>query len=128
MRDEGLRLKPYRCTAGKLTIGYGRNLEDVGITAYEARQMLEHDVVRCLHDCVTFFPWFNGLNAARQAVIVNLRYNLGLAGVRKFMRMFAAIARGDFETAADELLASKWAGQVGDRATRLARQLHTGVE
>ena len=44
IRHEGLKLKPYLCTAGKLTIGVGRNIQDRGITYQEAMMLLENDI------------------------------------------------------------------------------------
>lgn len=126
MRDEGKRLKPYRCTAGKLTIGYGRNLDDVGITDDEAMALLENDVDACVADCLKTFPWFVSLDPVRQAVVVNMRFNLGLVRLLGFRNTLAAIASGDYRAAADGMLASKWAEQVGARATRLAYQMRTG--
>ena len=49
-RHEGLRLKPYKCTAGKLSIGYGRNLDDMGISEVEAMVMLRHDIEQCYQE------------------------------------------------------------------------------
>lgn len=125
-RDEGLRLKPYHCTAGALTIGYGRNLDAVGISYDEAEMMLARDVAASEREAA-IYPWFAGLDAARRAVVVCMLFNLGAAGFRKFRATHAALARGDYAAAARQMLASKWAGQVGARAERLAESMRTGV-
>lgn len=117
---EGLRLKPYRCTAGKLTIGYGRNIEDNGITEAEASFLLENDLRRCWRDCSTSFDWFDKLDKIRQGVIAELCFNIGLSRLKGFRKMLAACSRGDFETASCEMLDSLWARQVGKRAQTLA--------
>lgn len=125
-RHEGLRLKPYRCTSGKLTIGYGRNLEDSGISLSEANGMLIEDVCSVSIDLRARISWFERLNEARQGVLINMAFNLGAAGLLKFKKMLSSAELGDFESAADEMLDSRWAKQVGKRANELARQMRTG--
>ena len=119
-RHEGLRLKPYYCTAGKLTIGYGRNLEEVGITAHEAEILLTGDLLRCEDDCLHAFPWFADLSDDRKDVILNMCFNLGLAGLKKFAKFLQAVELGNYDTAADEMLDSLWSRQVKSRALELA--------
>ena len=115
---EGLRLKPYKDSVGKLTIGVGRNLDDVGISEAEARVMLWNDMQRTLSDC-RGFAWFDRLTAARKMVVADMVFNLGLAKFRGFKRMIAAMEAGDYEAAVAEMAASRWAHQVGRRAHRL---------
>jgi lysozyme len=125
---EGLRLKPYRCTAGKLTIGVGRNLEDVGITATEAMQLLDNDITACLTDLRTF-PWWGGLNAVRQRALADMRFQMGPAGFRAFKRMLAALAVGDYPAAAAHARDSKWFRQDSPaRARTITTMLETGQE
>ena len=126
-RDEGLRLKPYRCTAGKLSIGYGRNLDDVGITIEEAEVMLRQDVRKAERQARSEFPWFDNLSDARQAVVISMIFNLGLAGFKTFRRTISDIAAGRYAAAADRMKESKWASQVGQRAVRLSNAMRTGV-
>lgn len=118
-RHEGLRLKPYRCTAGKLTIGYGRNLDDVGISLDEARAMLLADVAKVEAE-LGRLEWFDDLPLKAQDVLVNMGFNLGVSGLLKFTRTLQAMRDGRWNDAADNMLQSKWAGQVGARATELA--------
>ncbi len=127
LRDEGLRLKPYRCTAGKLTIGVGRNLDDVGITKDEALYLLDGDIARVRTEVKKAFAWFDGLNEVRQNVILNMAFNLGLYRLSQFHQTLRAIEKGDYATAADQMLKSLWAKQVGQRAVRLARQMREGT-
>lgn len=103
---EGLELRPYTCPAGALTIGYGRNLEAKGITEDEAYYMLSNDVDECMTDLQAFPFWFN-INACRQAVLIDMRYNLGATGFRKFVKMIEALERYDYHKAAVEILDSK---------------------
>lgn len=124
-RHEGLRLKPYRCTAGKQTIGYGRNIEDKGISQSEAELLLIGDLTECEAD-LEGFPWWAGLSDNRKAVLIDMRFNLGGGGFRQFKSMIACIACGDFNYAAEEMLSSRWARQVQGRATELANLMRAG--
>ena len=124
---EGLRLKPYTDTTGHLTIGVGRNLSDVGITRDEALDLLEADIERAMGQLFIRWPWAEHLDSVRQRVLIDMVFNLGADGLSKFPRMLAAARSGDYETAAAEMLASKWATQVGQRASRLAQMMRTGA-
>jgi lysozyme len=126
-RHEAFRSKPYVDTVGKLTIGYGRNLDDVGITDSEGDFLLENDIDVRVRALVARYPsWFPVLDPVRQAVLVNMAF-MGLARLAGFTKMLSAIGRGDFETAADEMLASKWAQQTGHRAGELSAQMRSGL-
>jgi len=87
---EGLKLKPYHCPAGRHTIGIGRNLEDKGITEKEALMLLENDIQECLEDLKTIFNKFDMLPESAQGVLVDMRFNLGHEGFRKFKNMIKA--------------------------------------
>lgn len=118
-RHEGLRLHPYRDTVGKLTIGYGHNLSDNGITQREA-DMLLHDDLLVLERQLPAYPWFAKLNPTRQAVIIDMAFNLGVAGLLQFTGMIAAIEADDYAQAAAEILDSKAARQLPNRYHELA--------
>jgi lysozyme len=122
---EGLRLKPYRCPKGKLTLGYGRNLDDVGITVAEAELLLDNDIARVTEEA-NAFPVFKQLDLVRQEVFLELLFNMGSARVKGFKRMLRALELSYFEVAAAELLDSDYARQVGARARELAGALFTG--
>jgi len=126
VRDEGLRLKPYRCTAGKLTIGVGRNLEDRGITAEEADFLLLNDVKRFSAELDERLPWWKGLDPVRRRVILNMAFNLGVDGLLAFKNTLAAVKAKDWSKASAGMLSSRWASQVGLRADRLAKMMRTG--
>ena len=125
IRDEGLRLKPYRDTAGKLTIGIGRNLDDVGISHDEALTLLQADIERASRWLRANLPWVSGLDEVRQAAMINMAFNLG-SRVYEFAQFLRKLQSGDYESAASEMLDSLWASQVGPRADRLAQQIRTG--
>ena len=124
-KHEGLKLKPYKCTSGKLTIGYGRNLEDNGISKAEAEQMLYNDIQNCYAECVKFSFW-NNLNEARQAVLIDMCFNLGITRLKQFKKMFAALGEGNYTLAAREMENSSWHKQVKTRAAELSQIMETG--
>lgn len=124
-RHEGFSAKPYKCTAGKTTIGYGRNLDDVGISNVEAELMLTNDVISVIAK-LTNLPTYNALDDVRRGAIVNMTFNIGFAGVMKFAKMWNCLALKDYHGASAEMLDSKWAAQVGERAQELAEQMRTG--
>ncbi len=116
-------LKPYPDTVGKLTIGVGRNLTDDGISADEAQLMLDNDI----HECVARLPSicrsFGSLDDTRQHVLIDMAFNLGIDGLRKFQKLLACVEARDFTGAAREMLDSAWAKEVGDRANELAAMM-----
>ncbi len=127
VRHEGLKLKPYRCTAGKLTIGIGRNLDDRGISLKEAYAMLERDILDFEKQLLEEIPdVYNGLDEVRQSVLLNMCFNLGLKGLLEFKNTLGFVAAGDWERAANGMLASKWAKQVGMRAIELSEMMRKG--
>jgi lysozyme len=127
LRHEGLRLKPYRCTAGKLTIGIGRNLDDCGISKTEAYILLENDIQNCEKQLLDEIPEiYNGLDEVRKSVLLNMCFNLGIGGLLEFNNTLAFIAAGDWERAANGMLSSKWAKQVGRRAIELSELMRKG--
>ena len=125
-KHEGLRLKVYKDTVGIETIGYGRNLVDVGITPETAEMMLQEDIDRSIEDADKF-EWFARLNEVRQAVIIDMLFNLGLTRFKKFKHTIIYINSSRYADASREMLNSKWAKQVGDRAIELSDMMRTGV-
>lgn len=125
-RHEGLRLNPYTDTVGKLTLGVGRNLIDKGITEREALFMLDNDVDYFYNQLNKNLTWFKSLDDARQNVLVNMAFNLGIRGLLTFKMTLSLIEYGDYDNAATEMLNSVWAYQVGQRAIELSKQMTTG--
>jgi lysozyme len=126
VRDEGVRLKPYRCTAGKLTIGVGRNIDDRGITNAEAMYLLNNDVAICESELTAVLPKWRELSDTRQRVMLNMVFNLGRDRLSKFTMFIGCMKMGDFEGAAKEMMDSAWATQVGQRAVRLRDMMLRG--
>tara|TARA_R100001377_G_C3140549_1_gene92517 strand:- start:51 stop:461 length:411 start_codon:yes stop_codon:yes gene_type:complete len=125
-RDEGVRYKPYHCSADKLTIGVGRNLDDVGITEEESDYLLSNDINNCVKELNRTFFWFEKLTDIRKRVLVNMCFNLGLSRLLNFKNFLKAVKASDYESAGNEMLDSKWAKQVGDRAIRLKNMMIEG--
>lgn len=123
-RDEGFRGHVYKDSEGHLTIGYGTNL-DAGISKFEAETMLIARLDAAEKFVCKHFPWVEKLNDARQGVLINMAYNLGEA-LLEFKCTLACIEAGNYEEAAEDMLLSKWALQVGDRAKRLSKQMLEG--
>jgi lysozyme len=119
---EGLVLEPYECTAGKLTIGVGRNLEDRGISVDEAHYLLKNDIEIVERELLEAQPLVSMLDAVRQRVLVDMGFNLGIPTLMKFQKMWDAIEDEDWVEAAGQMLDSRWAHQVGRRATTLGKR------
>jgi len=125
-RHEGMKLKPYKCTAGKLTIGIGRNLDDVGISEDEAETLLRHDIIEASKQLLNAFPWMANLNDARISAMINFTFNVGIGTVKKFKITLGHMKNHAFEEAAAEMLTSRWSEQVGDRSIEITDQIRTG--
>lgn len=128
VRHEGLRLKVYNDSLGIPTIGVGRNLRDKGISEMEAMILLENDLGDVLRDLDREFPWWRHMSEIRQLVLADMAFNMGISRLKGFRKALAGMAEGRYGYAADELLDSRWAGQVGPRALRLAHMMRTDME
>jgi lysozyme len=141
-KHEGLRSRVYQCTGGFDTIGYGYNLDanPLALTNYEivllrkngieeriADWLLIRMIDQCTGQLAKSIDWFESLDEVRQAVLINMCFNLGLKGLLGFKNTLAFIKAGDYENAASNMLKSKWAGQVHGRAVELALQMRTGA-
>lgn len=147
--EEGLRLKPYvdccgrgwrECVAtpcepakagkrGKLTIGYGRNLDDVGISEAEASGFLGTDALKVVAALDMRIPWWKTLDDVRQRVLADMAYNMGApALVDGWPNTLSLFKAGTFVAASAAMRTSKWFGQVGKRAKRLAAMVESGRE
>lgn len=123
VRDEGEVLHAYQDHLGFWTIGVGRLIDKRrggGVTHEEAMYLLRNDVAKVAAELDSKLPWWRSLSEPRQRVLLNMGFNLGVAGLLKFKNTLAAIERGDYEAAARGMLASLWARQIGARAQRLA--------
>ena len=125
---EGVEHKLYECTAGYLTIGVGRNIEERGLSDDEIDYLLNNDVNIATDELVATFDWYADLDPIRQRVVVDMVFNLGMPRFKQFQNMIAAIEAGDWMEASDEMMDSRWAQQVGLRASRLAEMMETGED
>ena len=124
--DEGFGAIPYRCTSGKLSIGYGTNIQD-GITRDEALLLMRHRLGKVVAALESRLPFWFKLTDERRRVMANMGYQLGVGGLMGFKRMLAALERGDYEAAAREMLDSKWAKRdTPARAGRMAERMRRG--
>ena len=131
IRDEDIRLRVYRCTAGKLSIGVGRNLDDVGIRAHESRALgitkagaiasgitraqalflLDSDIDTVEAELDHDLPWWRTLSDVRQRVLLNMTFNMGIKIMLGFRNTLQMIRAGNFAGAAAGMRASRWHGQ-----------------
>ncbi len=141
-RHEGRRTHPYldccgqpwracACAVkGNLTVGIGRNLDAVPFTEDELLMMLNLDLVRAITAARRLCSVYDRLTVARQHVLISMAFNLGETRLAKFSRFLSAVHLEDWSGAADEMLDSRWAKQVGDRpgqrADELAQMMRTG--
>lgn len=135
IRDEALRLKPYRDNSsqlgfeskpGKLTIGIGRNLDDRGLTEEESIYLCHNDVADVTRRIRIALPWTDTLDLVRFGVLLNMGFNMGVPELLAFRQMLGWLQRKDYPRAAAEMADSAWYHEVGDRAKRLVQQMITG--
>lgn len=129
-RDEGVRRSAYQDSLGLWTIGVGRLIDgrkNGGLSDEEIDYLLHNDVEAVRAELDAALPWWRSLDLVRQRVLLNMAFNLGVPGLLGFKNTLAAVKAHDWDRAAAGMLASKWAGQVKDRAARLAQMMKTGA-
>jgi len=124
--DEGKRNGMYQDSLGVETIGVGHNLRDRPISDRAVQVILEDDVEIAERDARRVFKNFDSLSEARQAVVVNMAFNLGATRLSSFRFMIRAVTNGKWQEAAEHMRDSLWAAQVGERANRLAEAMLRG--
>ena len=124
--EEGRRSKPYLDTAGKLSIGIGRNLTDNGLRDDEIDYLFANDVHDAELDARALFPSFDSLTDTRKAVLVDMAFNMGRTTLATFAMFRRQVDLEDYDGAADDMLRSKWATQVGPRALKLSALMRKG--
>lgn len=116
--EEDYKQHPYYCTAKKLTIGYGRNLDDRGISEKEAEYLLKNDIIEAQECLSENFDFYENLNESQQLALIDMVINMGFPKFCKFKKMIAALKQGDYQKARLEMLDSNYATQVRRRALR----------
>ena len=144
-RNEGVRLSVYRCSAGKLSIGVGRNLDDCGVSPAETRQLkitvasciahgntsaqcvalLDNDIDRAAAGLDRALPWWRSLSDVRQRVLIDMCFNMGLGKLLGFRNTLADVRASHWSDAVSGMVASAWHRQVGGRALRLEAMMLT---
>lgn len=126
--DEGLRLKAYKDTVGVWTVGYGHAHVSPGTewTKEKAEQVLIDDIREHNAKLLTALPWISNLDPVRRRVLQNMAFNLGVNGLLGFKNTLEFVHTGQYDKAADGMMASKWASQVKGRAVRLSQEMKTG--
>jgi lysozyme len=126
IKHEGKMNFPYEDTTGHISIGVGRNLTDRGLSDSEILMLLSNDLAISVTELTEAFSWFADLNEARQDALISMHYNLGMPKLLKFRKTLELLEQGMFEAAALEMLDSKWADQIGQRAKDLSKMIATG--
>jgi len=130
-RHEGWRSKPYKDTTGHWTVGYGFNLETVKLPQNVGKQWLQFLIMKYSNELHNTYGWFSELDSSRQAALIDFYYNIGAGGFASFKNMIQAFENKNYNEAARQMLDSKWADQVGTRATDLAAIIrgdnHNGI-
>lgn len=128
VEDEGEVLHAYKDSHDLLTIGVGRLIDQKkggGISRDESRYLLANDIRKWMA-IAGQWEWFDELDWARQGVLICMLHQLGARGVAGFRKMVDALARGDYEAAADEMLDSNWRKQTPERCERMAQIMRSG--
>lgn len=126
VRDARGRHILYKCPSGKWTLGYGRNVEDRGISEVEAEGFLVRDLLEAQQDAASLFTNWLTLDEVRRNVLTNMSYNLGRTRFSKFHDLIAAVGVKDWPAAKAAMIDSKWHHDVGDRSPRLEEEMLTG--
>lgn len=128
--DEDRRRQVYRDSLGFWTIGVGRLVDPSkpgsGLRDSEMDFMLANDIEDRVRALSARLPWFLNLDEARQGVLINMSFQLGVEGLLAFVNTLKLVAAGQYAEAARAMMQSKWARQTPERAERLARQMTTG--
>lgn len=152
VKHEGEILHVYKCPAGKDTIGVGRNLEDKGLSKYEcdvlelgtydkkevidllknrgitkceSRLFLSIDIEEFSSELYKVLPWIESAPHTVQLALIDMAFNMGIKGLLKFKKTLYFIKAGQYKEASVEMLNSRWARQVGNRAIELSEMIAT---
>jgi len=112
-------MMPYKDSLGVWTVGYGRNIESVPFNQAEVDLMFKNDFHRASMGAETFIV-YGFLNEARKGVMVEMIFQLGIGGVRKFKKFLDAALQKRWAVAANEMIDSKWHSQTKKRCEMLA--------
>lgn len=128
-QHEGVETHAYKCSENKITIGVGRNIDEsggLGLSDDEVDYLLQNDIDRVISELDSEYEWFAALDDVRQDAMVDISFNLGQTRLRAFKNALAAMAKSDWDEAADQFMDSRWSGQVGKRAEHLTDMIRSG--
>ena len=127
IKHEGIEYKLYTCTSLKTSIGVGRNIQDRGISHETAMQMLDEDIDICINELQQTLSYWNDLPSRVKEGLINLCFNMGISRLMAFKKTFGFLREGMYDKAASELLESRYANQVGQRAIDVANMIRDGA-
>jgi lysozyme len=125
-RHEGRRQRLYRCTAGKLTIGVGWNIEDRGLPNHIIDALLEYTLDGAAEDLDVVIPNWRTMSVRRQVALLDWSVQLGRVRMTGFRRAVVALRSEQYSTAAREMRDSTWARQVPSRAATITQAIEEG--
>ena len=128
-RDEGEKLYAYKDSLGYWTIGIGILIDKEkggGLLPEESAFIFNNRVKILKSELSKRISFFDKLSETRQAVLLNMAFQMGVNGLLGFKNTLKTIESGDYAKAAREMLMSKWASQTPQRANRLSKQMETG--
>ena len=128
-KHEGVEKYAYKCTADKVTIGVGRNIDKsggIGLSDDEIDYLLSNDIKRVSAELIRAFTWYSELDEVRKDAMIDMCFNMGLPRLSKFKNSLAAMKNGDYDIAALEFLDSNWAKQVGSRSITITDMIRSG--
>ena len=129
IKHEGSKSHAYMCTANKVTVGVGRNIDPeggIGLTKDEISFLLKNDIERVEDELSRRLPWILELSDVRIDALIDICFNLGLPRFLKFAKALDALEQREYDLAADEFMDSRWAKQVGQRAITVSNMIRTG--
>lgn len=132
--DEGFESYPYDDKTGPAPLKAGDTIEGtvtIGVgftflTEEEARAVLMIRSQSVYAQLIARMPWVSTQTDARQQALTNMAYALGVPGLSEFVSFLTKVRNGQFDQAADDLMETKWAGQVGARCSRVAEAIRKG--
>jgi len=128
-KHESVETHAYECSANKITVGVGRNIDKdggIGLSNDEIDYLLANDIKRVNGELLRSFDWFNSLDQVRKDAMIDLCFNIGLPRMKGFKKALSAMDGVDYDTAATEFLDSRWAKQVGSRAVTITNMIRSG--
>ena len=133
--DEDVKYEIYKDHLGYPTFGIGHLITEddpehgepdgTEISEDRVNEIFESDVAKFVSEAKILFPDLDELPDVAQQVIVNMAFNMGRPRLSKFKNFIAGVNDRDWTRAAEEMMDSRWADQVGARATRLRNLILT---